>query len=111
MTIGLLDKNFSDLIQIMGGDPYSNRMNMAPAANPGLLYPQFLAEYTPDVNVRMLSDEQLFNQNFDDLTNEEIVQLEAEQSRRSARQIEELEKKAQEELELQRLNEIREDYF
>lgn len=111
MTPGLLDKNFSDLIQIMGGNPSDYNMVNQPMPNQGLLYPQFLAEYTPNVNVRMLSDEQLFNQNFDNLTNEEIVQLEAEQSRRSARQIEELKKKAEEEMELQRLNEIREDYF
>lgn len=109
------------LIQMMGGGMPSSDMNTnampsynSVPQNLGLLFsnPMLLAEYNPPVSdVRLLSDEQLLNQDEMDLTNKEYVDMENEISRRLRRKIETDADLQNEQIELERLNRIREGMF
>jgi hypothetical protein len=119
VSFGLLDPKTIQLMQMIGGGVPSSNMNtnVIPSYNSvpqnlGLLFsnPMLLAEYTPPVNdVRLLSDEQLLNQDEMDLTNKEYVDMENEISRRSRRKIEANEIAKEKELELLRQKQAREE--
>ena len=107
------------LIQMMGGGMPSSNMNtnVIPSYNSvpqnlGLLFsdPMLLAEYNPPVSdVRLLSDQQLMNQDEMDLTNKEYVDMENEISRRLRRKIETDALNKEKQLDLIRQKQIREE--
>jgi hypothetical protein len=119
VSFGLLNPETMKLIQMMGGGMPSSDMNtnVIPSYNSvpqnlGLLFsnPMMLAEYNPPVSdVRLLSDEQLLNQDEMDLTNKEYVDMENEISRRLQRKIEADALNKEKQLELIRQKQVREE--
>ena len=112
MTFGLLDPKTIALVQMMGGGVPSltqdvNQMNMQTPVpqNFSLLSPMLLAGLDPS----MMDDQTLFSQNFDDLSNDEIRAIEAEQIKRNERLIEQRQRDLENNIELYRGNVLRED--
>ena len=81
MIYGLLDPRSMAIADMLMQQTNNNPMSL-------------LAEFNPN----MMDDETLFNQNYDDLSNEEIRLLEAEQQRRNDRLIEERNKQLEEDM-------------
>ena len=81
MIYGLLDPRSMAIADMLMQQTNNNPMSL-------------LAEFNPN----MMDDETLFNQNYDDLSDDEIRLLEAEQQRRNNRLIEERNKKLEEDM-------------
>ena len=81
MIYGLLDPRSMAIADMLMQQVNNNPMSL-------------LAEFNPN----MMDDETLFNQNYDDLSNEEIRLLEKEQQKRNDRLIEERNKQLEEDI-------------